>query len=219
MLDGVVPPLLIVAAGGLLAGFRRFYLQGRTEKNGGVSDVAIVITILSLAMTLEYEMGRTPTYRHGPVRLWSGDINSDQNSQQIFDPYSFTHVIHGAALYGLARVVLGAASFGATAIAVVTFEAAWEVYENTNQVINQYRAETVSLGYEGDSMINSCFDIVCCMVGLLIAWRRPAWMTVSWVVVVEIILALWIRDNLTFNVIMLIHPVKAIKAWQMGVGT
>jgi hypothetical protein len=40
--------------------------------------------------------------------------------------------------------------------------------------------------------------------------------TVSWVVTVEIVLALWIRDNLTLNIIMLIHPVPAIKAWQMG---
>ena len=28
--------------------------------------------------------------------------------------------------------------------------------------------------------------------------------------------ALWVMDNLTLNVIMLVHPVEAIKAWQMG---
>ena len=150
------------------------------------------------------------------MRLWSGDINSDQNSQQVFDPYSFTHVIHGAAFYGLTRLIPGTAALGPTAIAVITLEAAWETYENTNQVINRYRAETVSRGYFGDSMLNSFFDIVCCLVGLLLAWRRPAWMTVSWVVVVEVILALWIRDNLTLNIVMLIRPIKAIKAWQMG---
>ena len=161
-------------------------------------------------------MGRAPTYRHGPVRIWSGDIHSDQNSQQIFDPYSFTHVIHGAAFYGLSRLILGKSNFGPTLIAIVTLEAAWEVYENTDQVVNRYRAETISLGYYGDSMLNSLVDIFACIAGLLIAWRRPAWVTVSWVVVVELFLALWIRDNLTLNIIMLIHPVQAIKAWQGG---
>jgi hypothetical protein len=215
MLDGPVPPLLIVGASLLLTALRQLTVTS-SGRIGKVGDFAIVAAIVSFAMFLEFEMGRTPTYKNGPVRLWSGDINSDQNSQQVFDPYSFTHVVHGAALYGLARLMLGAAPFGRTAIAVVTLESAWEVYENTNQVINRYRAETVSLGYTGDSMLNSFFDIVSCVVGLLLAWRKPAWITVSWVVVVEVILALWIRDNLTLNIIMLIHPIKAIKAWQMG---
>ena len=42
------------------------------------------------------------------------------------------------------------------------------------------------------------------------------WVTVFCVVVVELTLALWICDNLTLNIIRLIHPIKAIKVWQMG---
>lgn len=215
MLDGLIPPLLVVVASLLLTAFRRFSVKSG-RRCGIVGDLAIIAAIVSLATLLEFEMGRTPTYKKGPVRLWSGDINSDQNSQQALDPYSSTHVIHGAAFYGLTRLMLGAAPLGPSATAVVTLEAAWEVYENTDQVINRYRTETVSLGYYGDSMLNSLFDIVSCMVGLLLAWRRPAWVTVSWVVVIEVILALWIRDNLTLNIIMLIHPIRAIKAWQVG---
>lgn len=218
MLDGLVPPLVVCGVSLALTAGRRY--RAASGPRGIQGDLAIVAAIVVVAMILELEMGRTPTYRNGPVRLWSGDISSDQNSQQIFDPYSFTHVIHGAAFYGLTRLLpgaltLGTLSLGTTAIIVVTVEAAWEVYENTDQVINRYRAATVSLGYYGDSLINSLFDILACLGGLLLAWRRPAWVTLGWVVAVEIVLAIAIRDNLTLNLIMLIHPVQAIRIWQL----
>jgi Protein of unknown function (DUF2585) len=213
-LDGGVPPLLVIGASVLSIAVRRFVV--RTRRWSVAGDVGIAAAIVLVGIVLEAEMGRTPFYKNGPVRLWSGDITSDQNSQQILDPYSFTHVIHGAAFYGLTRLVPATRAFGPAVIAIVTLETAWEVYENTNQVINRYRAETVSLGYYGDSMLNSFCDIVACLIGLGLAWRRRWWVTLSWVVVVEVTLALWIRDNLTLNVIMLIHPIQAIKAWQMG---
>jgi hypothetical protein len=41
-------------------------------------------------------------------------------------------------------------------------------------------------------------------------------LTVGALVAVELFLAAHIRDNLTLNVIMLIHPIEAIKVWQGG---
>ena len=199
----------------LLTAFRQFFSTGQGRRRW-LGDVLIIAAVICLAMFLELKMGRTVRYQHGPVRLWSGDIRSDQNSQQVFDPYTLTHVIHGAAFYGLTRLILGSASFGLGAIVAITLEAAWEAYENTNQVINRYRAETISLGYYGDSVINSLADMLACAAGLLLAWRLPRIVTVAWVVAVELSLAFWIRDNLTLNIIMLIHPIDAIRAWQMG---
>ena len=191
-------------------------MSTRHGRRGLLGDLAIATAVVSLAIILEFTMGRSPTYQHGPVRLWSGDIRSDQNSQQIFDPYSFTHVVHGAAFYGVTRLAMRSAPMGLVAVVVVTLEAAWEVYENTDHVVNRYRAATISRGYYGDSVINSVADILACMAGFLLAWRRPALVTVGWVVAVELVLALSIRDNLTLNIVMLIHPIQAIKAWQMG---
>jgi hypothetical protein len=215
MLDGLVPPLSILLTGVLLIGIRQLRTRGGARPSVA-ADLGLAAAVVAAGLTLEAAMGRSPVYKNGPVRVWSGDINSDQNSQQISDPYSFTHVIHGAAFYGLTRLVPAARPLGPALLATVTLETAWEAYENTNQVINRYRAETVSLGYYGDSMLNSFCDIVACLIGFALAWRKPAWVTLSWVVVVEVVLALWIRDNLTLNILMLIYPVPAIKAWQMG---
>ena len=214
MLDGVVPPLLVIGGAVLFEGCRRLLV--RDSRRAPWTRRAVLVAVVCLAGLLELEMGRSPTYRNGPVRLWSGDINSDQNSQQVLDPYSFTHLIHGAAFYGLTRAALPAAPFHLCALIVITIEAAWEVYENTDQVINRYRAATASRGYYGDSVLNSMSDILACVVGLLLARRLPVRVTVGWVLAVELALGWWIRDNLTLNIIMLVHPFRAIRAWQAG---
>ena len=175
------------------------------------------IAAVALAAALcELYMGRPLAYRHGPVRLWSGDIRSDQNSQQIADPYTFTHFEHGALFYGLTALTIRRAPVGVRALAAIALEAVWEVYENTDAVIERYRTETISLGYYGDSVVNSVADIAACLAGFLLAWKLPRNATIAWVVAVELLLALWIRDNLTLNLVMLLRPVAAVRRWQMG---
>lgn len=214
MLDGIVPPLLVFLATALLMWCRHVYLgRHRADRK---ADVAVVIALVVITGSLEIGMGRSLKYANGPIRLWVGDVNSDQNSQQIADPYSFTHVIHGALFYGATYVAMGPASIGARAIIALAIESAWEVYENTDTVINRYRAATIALGYHGDSVTNSVADILCCLIGFVLTRRLAWWWTVSWVVATEIALAIAIRDNLTLNIIMLIRPIEAIKQWQLG---
>ena len=215
MLDGLIPPLIVISLALLLIAARR--RLGQTDHLGlPASDIAIAIVIACAAAALQLGMGRPMAYQHGPVRLWSGDINSDQNSQQIADPYTLTHVVHGAAFYALTRLALPSASVGLRAIVAIALEAAWEVYENTDTVINRYRTATIALGYYGDSVINSQADILACALGFFLAWRLPTRVTILGVLILEIGLALWIRDNLTLNIIMLLYPFEAVKRWQMG---
>jgi hypothetical protein len=54
------------------------------------------------------------------------------------------------------------------------------------------------------------------MVGFWIARRTPIWASFALVVVLEVTVGVIIRDNLTLNVLMLIHPFEAIKRWQLG---
>lgn len=213
MLDGFVPPFLIGVLTLLLVAARRTRVATRRRF---AFDVVAMVALVAAVGALELAMGRNPTYTRGPARVWSGDINSAENSQQLFDPYTFTHVSHGVAFYGIARLALGPQAVMLRALVAIAAEAAWEVYENTDTVINRYRAATIALGYYGDSVVNSIFDILACAVGFALAWKLPPRATAAGVIALEIALALTIRDNLALNVIMLLHPVDAIRRWQLG---
>jgi len=101
-------------------------------------------------------------------------------------------------------------------VIALVLEGSWEIMENTNAVIDRYREATAALGYRGDSVANSMGDIVCCAAGLLIA-RKLGWLrSLPIFIATEIILLFWIRDSLLLEMLMLIHPIEAIKMWQMA---
>jgi hypothetical protein len=216
ILDGVIPPLIVLlVALGLLAG-RRAILRGTGAPAPVWTDVAIAVAVVALSAWLLVAMGRPLTYRHGPVRVWSSDVQSDQNSQQLADPYTLTHVTHGVVLFWLVGLVGRSLPAGTRAVLALALECAWEVLENTDLVIQRYRAATVSLGYYGDSVLNSIGDVSAAAIGCALAAWLPVWPLVAGIVILEATLALWIRDNLTLNILMLLRPIDAIRRWQMG---
>jgi hypothetical protein len=214
MLNGLVPPLIVAGMSAVFLWFRHLYVRkkGQTWR----ADIAAALAIVCVTALLEISMGRTLTYRNGPIRPWVSEVHSDQNSQQISDFYTFSHIIHGAVFYGMTHLAMGPASIGLRAAVALAIEATWESYENTDTVINRYRSATIALGYYGDSVLNSMCDILACMLGFVLASRLRWWWTLSWIVAMEVIVAILIRDNLTLNIIMLIWPVEAIKRWQSG---
>jgi hypothetical protein len=170
--------------------------------------------MMALAAGVEMMNGRRIWGIKGEAGFWSGDINSEHNSQFFADPYSFSHITHGILLYAFAWMIARNLPLRIRALIVLALECGWEVIENTDMVINRYRAATISLNYFGDSIVNSMSDILFCMLGFTIASMLPARMSLLLVVMLEIGLALWIRDDVALNVIMLIHPFAAIRAWQ-----
>ena len=50
----------------------------------------------------------------------------------------------------------------------------------------------------------------------MMARYLPVGLTIIVAVVMELVVGFYIRDNLTLNIIMLIHPVPWIKAWQLS---
>ena len=176
--------------------------------------LSIIPPIIAVQGLVLLAMGRSPICPCGTVKLWHGDIWSAENSQHIFDWYSFTHVLHGIWLYLFLWLVLRHAPVAARLVLAVLLEATWEVVENSNLVIERFRTATISLDYFGDSIVNSIFDVVAMMIGFAIARFQPVWTAVLTVIGVEIALAVLIRDNLFLNILMLIYPFEGIKAWQ-----
>ena len=185
------------------------------DKNITRRQLLAIGIIAATGIAILLLMQRPPICTCGYVELWHAAVDSG-NSQHISDWYSPSHVIHGFLFYAFGWWMMRRAPVGIRLAAATFVETAWEIAENTPLVIDRYRSATVSLGYSGDSVINSSADIVCMIIGFQLARRLPIGASIAICIGFELLTLAVIRDNLTLNVLMLVWPVDAIRVWQQG---
>lgn len=171
--------------------------------------------VLLLMVVLLRAQGRLFLCACGHFEIWTSETCSSNNSQQLSDPYSLTHVLHGFLFFYLIALIFRRLSGSWQLLLALALEAAWEVFENSSFVIDRYRTATAALGYQGDTVVNSIGDLACAVIGFLIARQVGVRWSLILFALLELILILWIHDSLLLQILMLIRPIEAIKSWQM----
>ena len=187
-------------------------------KENNLLPIFSAFSAMILMVVLLWLQSRIWWCKFGDGRIYVNEAwNSSHTSQHFFDPYTFTHVLHGVLFFWLASLIFSKFSIVWRFFIATLAESAWEVLENSNFIIEKYRENTASLDYFGDSIFNSVGDVLACALGFLIASKLGWLRSLVFFVMTEIVLILWIKDSLLINILMLIYPLDAIKHWQMSV--
>jgi hypothetical protein len=133
-----------------------------------------------------------------PPKLISYSFDGLDADKQIFDIYSFSHVTHGILFYFILRA-LGIQSLMGLYITII-LEILWEIIENTEFIINKYR-KTHKL-YEGDSIVNMVGDIICTIIGYILAYTYP-FVSILYTILIEIVLYPYKASLLQLSIIQL----------------
>ncbi len=172
------------------------------------------LAIIAVTAGIEYAFGRSPLGPDGRFGWWDNNIWGSENSQRVADVYSFSHIIHGMIFYGSLWLFARKLPVRHRFLIAILLEAGWELLENSPIIINRYREATIAQGYIGDSILNSSCDVLMAALGFSLAARMKLRVTLAAILVLELGCLLWVRDNLTLNVLMLVYPSETIKAWQ-----
>ncbi len=182
-----------------------------------IPALLLALGIIAITAGLLYASGRSLICPCGTVKLFDFHPVVGQESQQIIDWYTLSHLLHGILFYFLIWLVgRGRIPFAAGLLIALVIEGGWELFENSDYIINRYQTQSISVNYQGDSVLNSVSDILTMAFGFFLASRLPVIASIALLIGVEVFMAWLLRDNLTLNIISLTHPIEWITRWQEG---
>ena len=213
----------------------KMFLQNKTgtavrtgleeDSLGPLSDLAVILlgflqtSFLLGLVTTAYKL---PGHDGGglwPVYVW--EHYSLMTSQNPLDPYSISHVTHGA--LGFLLVFLSGLEPGLGFLLTMLTGVMWEVAENTEFVINLFRETSgPSEEYRGDSKINVVGDILACSLGYSLSYILSRHLGGSvlpaliYLVLSELYLAVTIRDNILIIGVQILLNNDQIREWQLA---
>lgn len=148
--------------------------------------------------------------------IWSSEIWSRSNSQHPLDPYTLTHMMHGVLCFWITSLLAKKLPLSRQFFLAVLFACAWELLENSPLFIERFRVVTAASEYVGDALVNSMTDIAACSLGFYLASKCRYGVSIAIFCLIEIATAVWVRDNMALNVLMIVFPVDSVRSWQIG---
>ncbi len=178
-----------------------------------ILNIAAVLGAVLIGVTL-WAWGQPLTSTSGEFRFWVGNVWSGENSQQVADWYTLSHIIHGMLVAFIGRLLAPWVTYPMMLAAAIGTGVAWEIVEHTDWVLGKFRATTIYQGYLGDTVLNAVADYVFMMGGFFFASA----VTLRWVVAVilafEVAAAAIARDSLALSTLSVVYPIEAVEAWQ-----
>jgi len=180
---------------------------------GKLSVAAMPLGALIVGLVL-WAWGQPLISLSGQVRLWVNETWSAENSQQIADWYTLSHITHGF-LVALAGRALGRrVPWGVVIAFAFVTGVGWEIIEHTDMVLDRFRGQTIYQGYVGDSVLNAVCDFLFMWSGFLFGAVLPVGVILALILAMEVLSTLMARDSLVLTTIRVVHPISAISDWQ-----
>ncbi|WP_413850063.1 DUF2585 family protein [Albidovulum sp.] len=176
-------------------------------------SLAALLGSVAIGVTLR-AWGQPLVSASGKISLWVNSVWSGENSQQIADWYTLSHVIHGMLIALAGRALGWRIGFPLALGVAIATGVGWEIGEHTTWVLERFRGQTIYQGYRGDTVLNAVCDYLFMLGGFALGASARVRTSLLLILGLEVASALVARDNLILTTIRVVHPVPAITAWQ-----